>query len=1012
MTNKLNENTLAEQPLLDWFKELGYEVAFGPDIAPLGPFQERGSHQEVVLKGRLKRVLRRLNQQVEGLGIDVAVNALLRVADQPSLIHANKETYDMLTRGVVVEFRDDSGNQKTDLVRVIDFEKPENNEFLAVNQFSVQGAEFTRRPDVVVFVNGLPLAVFELKNPQTVHASIDSAIDQLETYKKEIPSLFAYNQMQVVSDMVQARHGTISSPREWYSEWKLVADENENRKLANLQTLTRGMFQQKRLLDIIQNFVVFEADSEENATTYTKKMCKYHQYYGVRRAVEATQKAVQQKPGERKVGVFWHTQGSGKTLSMVFFANALRNEEEMGTQTLLFLTDRVELDDQMYRTFARSGYSTIAKHMESIKELKEKLTNPGAEIIFTTIHKFDTHQELLSDKSNILVISDEAHRSQYADMAGNVRDALPNASFMGITGTPISFDNRDTRLVFGDFVSVYRIDQAEADNATVPIFYEGRLIPLNLENDQIDDELKAFLSQELSLEDEQRLKQKLSRLEAAIGSENRLEKIAADIVNHFNNRGIEGKGMVVTINRRVAVELYKKIISQPHAPETAVVVSNLHEFAGEVQEQISVSELERQFKKGTLQLAIVCDMWLTGFDVPPLHTMYFDKPLRGHTLMQAIARVNRIYKDKPAGLIVDYIGVATELKKALSLYSSDIKDADIFPLEEAIRRMQEKYVEVKGFFTGVDYSNWKKLDAGMQAEKMLEALSAVLGGNKENHDEDRVQEFFDTSEQLFKLHALVMPHVEANEIREDIEFFQAVRKMLYKFITPAPPRGPDIGKEAESAIRTLVAEAINAEDVVDIFAMKGKQRLEISIFDENFLKEVKEMRFKNLAVEMMKKLLDDEIRSRRRKNEIRFATLKDLLDDLIEKYENNVISSSEVIERLIELAKELREQEHAGDELGLSEEELAFYDAVAHGKKGMNGEVKEMVKEMVKMIRRDIAVDWTDNDVIKSRIRANVRLLLLRSGYSKDEAESMVDKIIMQASLLFGQPAIYQTGTV
>ena len=1004
----LNENTLAEQPLLDWFKELGYEIAFGPDIAPLGPFQERGSYQEVVLKGRLRRTLKRFNPQVEDPGIDAAVAALVRVADQPSLIHANKEAYEKMTRGVVVEFRDSNGNQKTDLVKVIDFEKPENNEFLVVNQFSVEGAELTRRPDVVVFVNGLPLAVFELKNPKTVYASIDSAVDQLATYKKEIPALFVYNQALVVSDMIRALHGTISASREWYSEWKLIESEDENRKLANLQTLTRGMFDRTRFLDIIRNFVVFEADSEENVTTYTKKMCKYHQYYGVRRAVESAKKAETNKPGERKVGVFWHTQGSGKTLSMVFFANVLRNEEGMGSQTLLFLTDRVELDDQMYKTFARSGYSTVAKHMESIRDLKEKLSNPGAEIIFTTIHKFDTHQELLSENNNVIVIADEAHRSQYAAMAGNVRDALPNASFMGITGTPISFEDKDTRLVFGDFVSVYRIDQAEADNATVPIFYEGRLIPLNLENDKIDDELKALLSQELSPDEEQRLKQKLSRLEAAIGAEDRLEKVAADIVNHFNNRGLEGKGMIVTINRRTAVELYKKVMQQPNVPEVAVVVSNLQEFTGEVQKELSIPELEKKFKKGSLKLAIVCDMWLTGFDVPPLHTMYFDKPLRGHTLMQAIVRVNRIHKDKPAGLIVDYIGVAQELKKALSLYSSDVKDTDIFPLEEAIRRMQEKYVEVKEFFTGVDYSGWKKLEPGVQAELVLESVSAILGGDSENHDNERVDEFLNVSEQLFKLHALVMPHAEANKIREDIKFFQEMRKMIYKFITPAPPKGPDIGKEAESAVRTLIAEAINAEDVVDIFAMKGKERPEISIFDEKFLKEVKNMRFKNLAVEMMKKLLDDEIRVRRRKNEIRFATLKDLLDELIEKYENNVISSSEVIEKLVELAKELREQEHVGGELGLSEEELAFYDAVAKGKKGMNGEVKDMVKEMVKMIRRDIAVDWTDNDVIKSRIRANVKLLLLQNGFAADEAESMVDKIIMQASLLFGSPLMYK----
>lgn len=1005
MTNKFNENSLAEQPVLDWLRELGYEIAFGPDIAPLGAFQEREDYRGVLLRKRLERSIRRLNPDLPDVGVEAAVRAVERVADEPRLIFANKEAYKFITSGLTIEYRDSDGQQKFYSAKLVDFDDPANNEFLAVNQYSIQGAEQVRRPDVIVFVNGIPVAVFELKNPTTFSATVDAAIAQLDGYKKDIPALFAYNQILVVSDgQTFTKHGTISSSVEWYAEWRFVDEEKEEREDATLPVLVRGMFHKDRLLDIVRNFIVFEADSEQDASTYTKKMCKYHQYYGVNRAVERAKKAVLDKRVKGKVGVFWHTQGSGKTLSMVFLVNKLRFVRELKSPTVLFLTDRNDLDDQIHKTFALTGYATLAKRMEDTEDLGKKLSNPGAEILFSTIQKFQNYSEVLSENENILVIADEAHRSQYARLAGNVRAALPNSLIMGITGTPISFSDRDTRLAFGDFISQYRIDQAEADHATVPIFYEGRLIPLAIDNPDIDADFNEIHAGSLTPEEEARLKRRFAKFEEAIAAPERLDKVAKDIVEHFNGRGQVGKAMVATINKRAAVDLYKRIVALPNAPETAVVLSGLSEFAGEVQEELSDKQLERRFKNpsDSLRLVIVCDMWLTGFDVPPLHTIYIDKPLKGHTLMQAIARVNRIYKDKPGGLIVDYIGVVTELKKALSVYSSRDQKAGIFPLEEAIEMMSSKYASVKGYFTGVQYDEWKRLGNAELNELFASAVAALLGG-EDSTDQTRIDDFLSDAEALSKLHALVMPHRAAHEIRDDVLFFQAVRSILYKRITPLPP-GTGLNRETETAIRDLLSESIRAENVIDIFAVKDKEKPEISIFDERFLEEARKMRFKNVAIEVLKKLLKDELRVRARRNEARYATLLELLEETIERYENNIIASAEVIEKLIELARELRGQEDSAKQLGLSEEELAFYDTLAKGKRaiGKDENIKAIVKDLVSIIRRDVSVDWADNEIVKSRIRANVRRLLLQSGVTIEDAEPLVEQIISQARILFG----------
>jgi len=999
---KFNENSIAEQPVIEWLKEMGYDYEFGPDLAPGGSLQERNSFRDVILIPRLERSLQRLNPELSDSAIDDAVSKIISV-EHPNLDVANKEDYKLLTEGVRIEAKDKKGETKGRIVNIFDFNNPLNNEFLVVNQFAIQGIENVRRPDLVIFINGIPVAIFEVKSPTTETGTLKSAFYQLQDYKKDVPDIFKYNQVLVISDLLQAKHGTISSPWEWFSVWKGIKDEGEkNKGISELEVLAQGMFNKARLLDIIQNFIVFEADSEKDTSKFTKKICLYHQYFGVNKAINETLRATGPK-GNKKIGVFWHTQGSGKSLSMVFYVNKAKKLDELKSPTFVFLTDRNDLDGQLYKTFLRTGYP-MAKQAETIKDLNKKLKAAGAELIFTTIQKFEIENEALSERDNIIVIADEAHRSQYAKLAGNVRIALPNASFMGITGTPISLQNRDTRLVFGEHISAYQINKAVEDGATVPIYYEGRLVPLHLTNDFIDEEFEDLMAeQEFGTKED--MKRKWARLEQAVGAPQRLKQVAEDIVDHFNNRGLEGKGMVVTMSRRIAVEMYELISKIKGAPKVAVVISKPEDFKGKIQEELNYKELEKQFKNpdDPLKMVIVCDMWLTGFDVPPLHTMYIDKALKNHTLMQAIARVNRIFKDKPGGLIVDYIGVADNLKKALSIYSSDIRKQAMIPLQEIIDKMLEKYDVVKDMFIGVDYSSWRKLESVDLAQLFQKAVNAVITDEKTGIlDEERKNRFLKESEILFKVFALAMPNHEAIRIRDDVAFFQAVKKAIIKRIIVDGPGG-EIDLRIETALRELVAKSIAAEGVIDIFSIRGKGKPDISIFDEKFLEEVKNMKFKNLAIETLRKLLNDELRIRMRKNRVRYKSLAELLDQIIEEYENNIINSTKVIERLLELAREIKSAEKIGLNLGLSEEEVAFYDAISAAKKSelKNGELKDLVKELVKVIKRDITVDWTNNEIIKSRIRADVRLLLLRNRLAPEETERVLTLVFDQAFSLY-----------
>jgi len=999
MSRNLNENSLTEQPVIEWLKEMGYDYEFGPDLAPGQVLGEREDFREVVLVGRLKRSIRRLNPDLPEAAIDDVVRVITRV-EHPNLEIANKEIYKMLTQGVKIGIRDKSGEEKGRLAKIYDFENPQNNEFLVVNQLAIQGIEKVRRPDIVVFVNGIPLVIFELKNPTLENATTYSAFQQLQEYKKDIPEIFKYNQILVIGDLLEAKHGTISSSWEWFSVWKGIESEDEkNDGISELEILTRGIFHKTRLLDIIENFIIFEADSERDTSKYTKKMGLYHQYFGVNKAVNETLRAAKPR-GNKKIGVFWHTQGSGKFLSMVFYTNKAKRLEELKSPTFVFLTDRRDLDGQFYRTFLRSGYPN-AKQTEDIKDLKKKLREAAGELIFTTIQKFDTEYEELSDRKNIIVIADEAHRSQYAKFAANVRVALPNASFMGITGTPISLRNRETRLVFGEHISEYKINQAVLDGATVPIYYEGRLVPLHLANQFIDEEFEDLVG-EIGFEIKESYKRKWARLEQAVGAKDRLDKVAKDIVEHFNNRGLEGKGMIVTISRKTAVEMYKIISKIEGAPKVAVVISKPEDFP-ELHQSRDTKELEKRFKNpdDPLKLVIVCDMWLTGFDVPALHTMYIDKPLKNHTLMQAIARVNRIFKDKPGGLIVDYIGVADDLKKALSIYSSGIQKEAMVPIEEIISKMMEKYDIVRAMFSGIEYKTWKKLKSVELAQLFQKSVNNIITDERSGKlDDEKKKRFAKETEILSQLFAFVMPHREANAIRNEVEFFQAVKRAIIKRTII---RTEGIGLDIESAVRELVSKAISAEGVIDIFDMKGRGKPDISIFDEKFLEEVKNLKYKNLSIDVLRKLLHDELRVRMKTNLVRYKSLLDMLEDIIEKYENNIINSTKVIEKLIELAKEIKKVEKLSEGMGLSEEEMAFYDAISLGKKSINsnGELKELVKDLVKIIKRDLTIDWMNNDIIKARIRANVKLLLLRKGFKAEESEKVLGLIYQQAFSLY-----------
>lgn len=995
--NPLNENNLTEQSLIEWLQGQGYEYVYGPDMAPNQPNTERENFRGVVLKNRLLTAVRRFNPQLPALQAEQVVDYIASYPNADAML-GNKEMFTLITEGVKKTWQED-GIEKTEVVKLVDFENVEANDFLITNQFTVQGIENVCRLDGVVFVNGIPLSVLELKSPVREQATIGQAYRDMEYYKKEIPKMFLYNQVLCLSDLTEARHGTISSSWERYGTWKGINSEKDAPSGATeLEVLAKGLFNKERLLDLIQNFIVFEADGDGDAVTYTKKMALYHQYYGVNKTIDSTVRSVGGEQ-DRKIGVFWHTQGSGKSLSMVFYVNKTKRIPELKSPAYVFLTDREDLDDQLFKTFSRTGYGTLAKRASSIKDLKDKLAHLGSELIFTTIQKFQDDPDannVLSERENIIVLTDEAHRTQYSMLAGNVRQALPQASFLGVTGTPLSNHDKNTMRVFGDIVSSYKIGQAVKDKATVPIYYEGRLVPLHLADKFVDSKLDEILG-EIVVDEKVKARKEWAVLEEVVGAPSRIEQIAKDVVSHFNNRPIEGKAMVVTMSRSIAVAMYNAIKNIEGSPECAVIISGMDDFPGQIQSEHDVKKLEKRFKKASdsLRLVIVCDMWLTGFDVPNMHTMYLDKPLKNHGLMQAIARVNRVYKDKPGGLIVDYIGIAENLKKALALYDADVQKEAMIPLDEVIAEMKTLHREVSLYFSNVDFSGWRNKKGIELVELFQSSMNEVISKDGRLSD-DRKMAYMGAVSKLSSLHALVMPGIEAMKLATDIQFFQSIREAINKQTVIPHIIFPEA---TESAIRSLVQDSVQAEGVIDLFTKEGEERKSISIFDERFSEEIKKVKYQNLAIDTIRKMLDKEISVRSRTNKARYETMLTLLTDLIEKYENNVINSSEIIKHLLEIADEIKKLDEESKELGLSSDEVVFYDTLASDPdlKKAGIDIKDFVKDLTKRIRRDLTIDWTNNETIKARIRQNVRLLLIQKGVTEMmQTERLIESIYQE----------------
>jgi type I restriction enzyme R subunit len=1015
--NKIITESDIEQIALNIFSELGYTILYGPDISIDGLFSERKSYSDVVLINRLKNKVYEFNPDIPDEAKEEAIKKVLRT-ESPDLIVNNQKFHNYLVNGIDVEYRKDDGRIAGDKVWLFDFENPENNEFLAINQFTVIEQQINRRPDIVIFVNGLPLSVIELKNPADENTDIWSAYNQFETYKFQIPSLFQFNEILIISDGLEARAGTITSGKEWFLQWKTIdGKEIAPQTIPQMEVLFKGMFSKEIFLDLIRHFVVFEKSHNK----LTKKVSAYHQYHAVNKAIDTTIEASSPE-GDKRCGVVWHTQGSGKSLSMVFYTGKL--VLAMDNPTIVVLTDRNDLDDQLFGTFSNCQDLLRQEPVqaETRENLRDLLKVASGGIIFTTIQKFLPEEKgdkypKLSERRNIVVIADEAHRSQYDFIDGfakHMRDALPNASFIGFTGTPLEKDDRNTQAVFGDHIDIYDIEQAVEDGATVRIYYESRLAKLELKEEEIpkiDPEFEEATEGEEYAKKE-KLKTKWARLEAIVGNEKRIKQIANDIINHFEDRLniLNGKGMIVCMSRRICIDLYKEIIKlRPNLHNSSddkgfikIVMTGSATDPVEWQEHIRNKDrrekLGNKFKDPNneeFKLVIVRDMWLTGFDAPSLHTMYVDKPMRSHGLMQAIARVNRVYKDKPGGLIVDYIGIADDLKKALSEYTkSGGRGKPTFNQEDAVMLMLEKYEIVCSMFHGFDYKRYFKAAPNEKLNIIKEAIEHILA--QENGSERLNQYVSDLS----KSFALSVPHPETIKIRDDVGFFQAIKSSLKPSKTSQGRTEEDI----DSAIKQIISKAVTTGKVIDIFDAAGLKKPDISIFSDEFLAEVRAMPQKNLAVELLKRLLNNEIRARSRKNLIMGRSFAEMLEQAIRKYINRTIEAARVIEELIELAKKIKEADSRGEKLNLTEDELAFYDALEVNDSAVkvlgDETLRTIARELVKNVRNNLSIDWTLRENVKAKLRVAVKRVLRKYGYPPDKQKKATITVLEQAELI------------
>ncbi|AEJ20792.1 type I restriction endonuclease subunit R [Gracilinema caldarium] len=1064
--HNLTESAI-EDLAIKLFKSLGYHHLYGPDSAPEGKHPERSSFEDVILVNRLRDAVKKINPHIPQQSLDDAIRQVLRFPSQ-ELIANNQSFHRLLTEGVKISYHKD-GSERGDLVWLIDFKHPENNEFVVVNQFAVIENHQNKRPDVVLFVNGLPLVVIELKNAADENATIQSAYNQIQTYKQAIPGFFTYNEIIVISDGLEARSGSLSAGLDRFVAWKSVDGRIEASSLeSQLTTLIKGMLTPLTLIDIIRHFIVYEASKHEDPETgltvirTVKKIAAYHQYYAVNRAVASTIRAagyeqaaqlpvaapwpaslkedpeayglpsVREQPvHDKKAGVIWHTQGSGKSLSMVFYTGKV--VLTLDNPTVVVITDRNDLDDQLFTTFAASKQLLRQEPVqaESRDHLKQLLRVASGGIVFTTIQKFQPDEgnvyDVLSNRNNIIVIVDEAHRTQYGfqakvdantgaityGFAKYLRDALPNATYIGFTGTPIEKTDRNTPAVFGNYIDIYDIAQAVADGTTVRIFYESRLakIALSDEGKKLVQELDEELLQD-EMPEAQKAKAKWTQLEALVGSQERLKQIANDIVTHFEARQevFEGKGLIVTMSRRIAAALYDEIIHiRPawHSDDLKkgaikVVMTSASSDGPEIAKHYTSKEDRRLLAErmkdpqDELKLVIVRDMWLTGFDVPCLHTMYIDKPMKGHTLMQAIARVNRVYKDKPGGLIVDYLGIAADLKEALSFYADNGGKGDPALLqEEAVRLMLEKYEIVTDLLHGFAYKHYCTADTAAKLSIILEAEEFILGL------ENGRKRYIDEVTALSKAFAIAIPDEQALAIKDEVAFFQAVKSRLVKF---AGTSGGKTNEEIETAIRQVIDKALVTGEVIDVFDAAGIKKPDISILSEEFLLEVKNMKHKNIAMEVLKKILNDEIKARTRTNLVQSKSLLELLENAIKRYQNQVLTAAQLIEELIDLAKDIKKMDEEPEAMGLSEFEYAFYSAVANNESARElmgkDKLRELAVALYEQVRQNASIDWTIKESVRSKLKVAVKRTLKRYGYPLDMEALATETVLKQAELI------------
>jgi type I restriction enzyme R subunit len=1009
---------IVEDAAMEYFRALGYATAYGPNLAPDGPTPERTTYDQVVLVKRLRSVALALNPDLTGDVVEQAIAQLWRAESQEPIAE-NERVHRLITHGIPIEYRADDGSVRTKLVQLIDWQEMERNDWLVVNQFTVSERR-NRRPDIVVFVNGLPLALLELKNPGDENATLRGAWNQIQTYRTDIPGVFTPNAISVISDGTSASMGAFTAGWEHFAPWKTIEGRELVTDLPALEVLIRGVFDRTRFLDVVRNFVIYSDERDG----LVKRVAKYHQYWAVNAAVDSTIVAAS-PDGDRRGGVVWHTQGSGKSIEMLLYAAKIMRSDEMGNPTLVFITDRNDLDDQLFEEVFSPSRSLPERpqRAESRAEVRQLLSRSSGGIIFTTIQKFapepggDVHP-VLTDRRNVVVVADEAHRSQYGFREGyakHMRDALPGATYLGFTGTPIETGDRSTRSVFGEYIDVYDLTRAVEDGATVRIFYESRLVKVSLPDDVLSalDEQADLITETAEEEEARRAKSKWSRVEAVVGADERLALVAHDIVEHWERRRGElfGKAMVVAMSRRIAVELYAKITSlrpdwhadHPAKGKIKVVMTGSAADPPAYQRHLYTKDVRKQLKARAknpdddLELVIVRDMWLTGFDAPSMHTMYVDKPMHGAGLMQAIARVNRTFRDKPGGLIVDYLGIASSLRNALAEYSPSDRDQAGVPIEEMVNAMLEKHDIVRGLLHGCAFDSSPNLPPGERLAQHATVLDFVMG------DFDRTARFLDQVLALTKAFALCGGREETVAVRSDVRLFADVRAAILKIQNPDSGGAGGGAVELETAIGQLVNEAITADEVVDVYKLAGVDRPELSILSDEFLDGLVSKPKPNLQVGLLRRLLADQIKTVQRKNVVQARRFSEQLDEAINRYTNRALSTAEIIAELVRLAKDMRADEKRHADLGLTASEAAFYDAIVQHETAVlalgDETLKRMATELVTAVQASVSIDWTLKDSVRAAMRAKIRRLLAKYDYPPDYEERAIELVLAQAEV-------------